>query len=304
MVVKASMLGEVLHKCPASGPGKSGTRVRRLLVVFAACCVSFGPFAAFAQTPGDGSTEDTVAADVDARAQRHWGSGMAYLDEGDYTRALEAFNKAYELSGRPRILLAIAVTHERRGDLLAAVAALDEYLRLSPEADNVDEITQLRAEHRAKYDDQVRRMQQAKEKEAAEAAPTVDATPTTDERTSAPLTPPPPARASQWGWTALGVGVSAGVAAAVSGLMATHKHNQLERGCGASLTCTSSETQSGRTMAWVSMALTGVSLVGFGAGIWLFVDETTPSDSDTPRGLHVGVNYRAAGLTSDVTWSF
>lgn len=295
------MLGEVLHKCPASGPGRSGLRVRRSLVVLAVWSASLGPFAAFAQTP-EGGTEGSVAADVDARAQRHWGSGMAYLDEGDYTRALEAFSKAYELSGRPRILLAIAVTHERRGDLLAAIAALDEYLQLSPDADNVEEITKLRAEHRSKYDEQVRRMQQAKENEEADGSRTVRPSSNSNELTAAPS--PPPSKQSQWKWTALGVGVSAGVGAAVSGLMAQHKYDQLEDGCGASSSCTSEETRSGRTMMWVSTALAGVAVVGLGAGVWLFVDEATPSDSHTPRGLHLGVNYRAAGLTSDVTWSF
>lgn len=298
------MLGEVLHIFPASGPGSSGSRVRRWLALIAVCGVSLTPFTASAQAPVEAATESAVAADVDARAQRHWGSGMAYLDEGDYARALEAFNKAYELSERPRILLAIAVTHERRGDLLAAIAALDEYLRLAPDAENVDEVTQLRSEHRAKYAEQVRRMQQAKEKEEeAQSSAAALSRSTSGPATPTPSPAPPPQR-SQWKWTALGVGVSAGVAAAVSGLMATHKDNQLERGCGASRSCTAEETRSGRTMMWVSTALAGVAVVGLGAGIWLFVDDTTPSDSAPPRGLHVGLNYRSAGLTSDLTWSF
>jgi hypothetical protein len=59
-------------------------------------------------------------------------------------------------------------------------------------------------------------------------------------------------------------------------------------------------------MAWVSTALTGVAVVGLGVGIWLVLDDSESAGSDSPpQGiLHVGLNYRSSGLTSDVTWSF
>src|SRR5690606_40885817 len=52
-------------------------------------------------------------------------------------------------------------------DLLAAVAALDEYLRLAPTAANAQELTQLRADLARKYEQQVRHMGDAKNQEAA-----------------------------------------------------------------------------------------------------------------------------------------
>src|SRR5438045_6655545 len=44
----------------------------------------------------------------DDLARRHFESGAAYLEESDYDNALKAFEKAYELSKRPEILLNIA----------------------------------------------------------------------------------------------------------------------------------------------------------------------------------------------------
>src|SRR5690606_12982059 len=103
------------------------------------------------QAPGNPRLQSSGGGEaaLDERAQRHWGSGMAYLDEDDYPKALEAFEKAFELTGRPRILLAIAVTHERRGDLGQAIATLDEYLRLAPTADNAASIRAHRDELQA-----------------------------------------------------------------------------------------------------------------------------------------------------------
>lgn len=259
----------------------------------------------------DSALTDTTGAvtDLDERAQRHWGSGMAYLDEGDYAKALEAFDKAYELSGRPRILLAIAVTHERRGDLQQAVATLDQYLRLAPTAANAGTITAHRDELQTEYNEQLRHIHDAKHDESKRTrgpdtpgALIVPAdeprAPVQDGRVHKP-------RTDVLKWSALGVGVASGVAATVSGVLAWQKSEELERGCGATRTCTHQETDPGRAMALVSTVLTGVAVVGLGVGIWLSLDD----EPATPRGsarshVQVGLAYRRSGLTSEVSWSF
>src|SRR5262245_60764110 len=71
----------------------------------------------------------------DELARRHFESGVAYLQEADYDNALKAFEKAFELSKRPEILINIATVHERRGDLKAAVTSLEKYLEVAPEGD-------------------------------------------------------------------------------------------------------------------------------------------------------------------------
>lgn len=270
---------------------------------------SASPSSEGASNPRLQSTGGGEAA-LDERAQRHWGSGMAYLDEDDYPKALEAFEKAYELSGRPRILLAIAVTHERRGDLGQAIATLDEYLRLAPGADNATSIRAHRDELQAQHDEQLQQISEAKRAEASAEPAAYPVSETTSDWSatttpSADQTPSAP-HSSNLRWTAFGVGVASGVAATVSGLLAWNKYGQLEDGCGASGLCSNAETQSAHTMAWVSTVLSGVAVVGLGIGIWLTLDE-----SDAPnvghanaQRVHVGLAYRPSGLSSEVSWSF
>jgi tetratricopeptide (TPR) repeat protein len=250
-------------------------------------------------------------AALDERAQRHWGSGMAYLDEDNYAKALEAFEKAYELSGRPRVLLAIAVTHERRGDLGQAIATLDEYLRLAPTADNAESIRAHRDELQAQHDEQLQRMSDAKKVEGtgADTGKTrvvpraVDGSSPSGEATHDPRVS---RRSDTLKWTAFGVGVASGVAATVSGLLALKKYEELDDGCGGAGFCTERDTQTGRTMAWVSTVLTGVAVAGLGVGVWLTLDEPDGPDPrrNAAQRVHVGLAYRPSGLTSEVSWSF
>jgi Tetratricopeptide repeat len=244
-------------------------------------------------------------AALDERAQRHWGSGMAYLDEGEFDKALEAFQKAYELSGRPRILLGIAVTHEQRGDLQQAVKTLDQYLRLAPTAKNAAAITTHRDELLARYQEQLRLMHEAKRDES-KPAPTGSADPvvTHTEGTRSPPAPhpTPTERSPVLKWSALGVGVASGVAATVSGVLAWQTSKDLEETCGSTRSCSQKETEPGRTMALVSTVLTGVAVLGLGVGVWLSLgDEDHPSTDDQ---LKVGLHYRPSGLTSEVSWRF
>lgn len=303
------MMGERLHRYPASGPKHSASPW--LVALHLALCTLLPARNAGADDDASAETQGAPAADsdLDERAQRHWGSGMAYLEENNYDKALEAFQKAYELSGRPRILVAIAVAHERRGDLAAAIAALDEYLRLAPTATNAEEISKLRADLDRKHQQQLREMRDAKRQEQTQP-------PASDRAASAPGTvghagpvESPPVEAhhsnrSALKWSALGVGVAAGVAATVSGLLAAQEYDELKAGCGSTQSCIPRETQTGSTMAWVSTALTGVAALGLGVGIWLVLDEPAPSVSPNSGGVTWGIHGGATGVASDVRWSF
>lgn len=273
-----------------------------------------------ASTPASGSTPETShapldtptsgEADLDERAQRHWGSGMAYLDEDNYAKALEAFEKAFELSGRPRILLAIAVTHERRGDLAQAIATLDEYLRLAPNAENAASIRSHRGELQAQHDEQLQRMSDARKDEAA-APSRVEAgtVPAVARDSTAPPGAPVDGESSRGSdtlmWTAYGVGVASGVAAAASGIMAMKEYQGLQDQCGVGH-CSERETRTGRTMAWVSTVLTGVAVVGVGVGVWLTLDapDAVAAERQASEQVRIGLAYRPSGLTSEVSWSF
>ena len=90
-----------------------------------------GPLLALALATGPAMAQDSP----DELARRHFESGVAYLQESDYDNALKAFEKAYELSKRPEILLNIATVYERRSDLKNAVTALEQYLEVAPQGD-------------------------------------------------------------------------------------------------------------------------------------------------------------------------
>lgn len=314
------MTGESLRNVASMTPGAAHRKAHGKQLLHRAMLASvLGVFAAL--TPGEATAQEAPTsdhaplenkapgdADLDERAQRHWGSGMAYLEEGDYSKALEAFDKAFQLSGRARILLAIAVTHERRGDLGQAMATLDEYLRLAPDADNSEAIRAHRDELQAQHDEQVQRMNDAQREEATVVG-TVEsdsASNTQPDSNVGHAAPRNDARGSDaLRWTAFGVGVASGVAATVSGVLAWKKHDELEGSCGATGFCSERQTQPARTMAWVSTVLTGVAVAGLGVGIWLTLDPPrTEAEPHAAQRLYVGLGCRPAGLTSEVSWSF
>ena len=87
-----------------------------------------------------GSATAHAQSTSDDLARRHFDSGVAYLEERDYDNALKAFQKAYDLSKRPEILLNVATVHERQSDLPSAVAALQGYLEAAPQGEHVETV--------------------------------------------------------------------------------------------------------------------------------------------------------------------
>lgn len=105
------------------------------------------------------------------------------FEESDYDNALKAFQKAYELSKRPEILLNIATVHERQGALPSAVAALKGYLEASPQGEHVETV-KLRIQNLEK------RLQEQDKAKAAESGPAPAAAPPPPAASAAPAAPP------------------------------------------------------------------------------------------------------------------
>ncbi len=85
-------------------------------------------------------------ADDDSRARTLWQRGNQLFNEGKYRRALAAFEKSYELSERPRILVAIANTLELLGRYEQALATLKKY---EPHADGAADLATMRERMRS-----------------------------------------------------------------------------------------------------------------------------------------------------------
>lgn len=92
-------------------------------------CVALGlllivPGAASAQ---DGSEDAALDPDED-RARRHFDSGAAYYESGDYEDALREWQRAYELSGRPALLYNLYLAYQGLADLDNALVHLERFL--------------------------------------------------------------------------------------------------------------------------------------------------------------------------------
>jgi tetratricopeptide (TPR) repeat protein len=240
----------------------------------------------------------------DDLARRHFDSGVAYLEESDYDNALKAFQKAYELSKRPEILLNIATVHERQSDLPGAVTALKAYLAAAPEGEHVETV-KLRIQNLEK-----RLQDQDKAKTDAAVPPRPVEPPSASP--PAPATAPGPAPATAPhakaepnrlpAFISLGVGGVLAGASLATGLVAKAKYDDAKQSCGHA--CTDSELSSSRTFAITSTVLTGAAVLGVGLGVALLL--TSKSDDDelsrgAPR-FDVALGPKAAAASA--AWSF
>lgn len=268
-----------------------GSRLRRRSAlhagVLATLITSASPWA------GAQSTSDELA-------RRHFESGVAYLEESDYDSAITAFQKSYELSKRPEILLNLATVHERKSDFASAIAALRAYLEAAPEGEHVTIV-----------ESRIRNLEKRQQEAApAEVMPPPAAPP-----------PPPPAVAREEpapqpsprphpphaepnrlpAFISLGVGGLMGGAALATGIVAQTKYDDAKSTC--SPACRDEELSSSRTFALTSTVLTGAAVLGVGLGVVLLL--MTPEENDVARGAprwDVAVSPDAAAATAG--WSF
>jgi hypothetical protein len=276
----------------------SGRRLRRpgtnLAAVALACVVSLLSSQGHAQ-----STSDDLA-------RRHFESGVAYLEESDYDNSLKAFEKAYELSKRPEILLNIATVHERKSDLPGAITALKSYLSAAPQGEHAETV-KLR----------IQNLEKRVQEQSASAAPPAgaDTAPppppppngaATKPPAPAPVAPPRKAEPNRLpAFIALGVGGVLAGGSLVTGLVAKSKYDDAKSSCGGSPNgCSDAQLSSSRTFAITSTVLSGAAVLGVGLGVALLL--TTESDGDAvgsgkPR-FDVALGPRAAAASA--AWSF
>ena len=230
----------------------------------------------------------------DDLARKHFESGAAYLEESDYDNALQAFQKSYDLSKRPEILLNIATVQERRTDLPAAVAALKQFLSVAPANDEHIDATKLRIQNLEK-----------RIAEAASSAPgPASPVPATPPAVAAAPVPPPaaePHHSRLPAYVVLGVGGAALGGAIVTGVLAKGKYDDAKGSC--SPACSDADLSSSRSLALTSTILTGVAVVGAGVGITLLlISGAQPAQvSYLPR---LDLRALPGAARAQATWSF
>ncbi len=252
-------------------------------------------------------------ASPDELARRHFESGEAYLAESDYDHALEAFEKAYDLSKRPELLINIATVHERLGNLPAAIAALRGYLEHAPEG-----------EHRATVELRIANLEKRLPAQTDAGAPDAAATqppPVPPPGVAVTQATPPPATAvpppnddsgdsNVAALVVLAIGGVAAGGAVLTGVLASGEYDDARSSCSPG--CTDSQLSTGRSMALTSTVLTGVAIVGVAVGATMLLTGGSGDGSADRAGRFRGVTAiprvdlaigpRAAG--ADATWSF
>ncbi|MDF3064572.1 MAG: hypothetical protein K0R38_173 [Polyangiaceae bacterium] len=247
-----------------------------------------------------GSPQAHAQSTSDDLARRHFESGVAYLEESDYDSAITAFQKAYDLSRRPEILLNLATVHERKSDLVSAIAALRAYSDAEPEGEHVTTV-------RLRIQNLEKRLQE-RSPAPAEATPVPPPAAPASVEPAVSAAPPPPALRPQPNrmpaFISLGVGGLMGAGALATGIIAKAKYDDAEETCGP--TCRDDQLSSSRTFALTSTVLTGAAVLGVGLGVVLLLttpDEESESEvaSLVPR-WDVAVTSRAASGRAE--WRF
>jgi tetratricopeptide (TPR) repeat protein len=78
-----------------------------------------------------------ASAAVSAQARASFARGMEAYDQGHFRAAIEHFKEADRLAPSPRLSFNVALAYERMDDVPNALAAYRDFLRRSPEAENV-----------------------------------------------------------------------------------------------------------------------------------------------------------------------
>lgn len=237
----------------------------------------------------------------DELARRHFESGVAYLQEADYENALKAFEKSYELSKRPDLLLNIATVHERKGDFKAGVASLKKFLEVAPE-------TEQRATVEARIANLEKRIQEgatAPPKEGDGATPGKDP-PTTPQAVPGPDKKPADEKSNVPAFVLLGIGGVTAAGAVLTGVLAKGEYDDAKDQC--SPRCTDDDVSAGKTLALTSTILTGVAVVSASIGAVLYFT-SKPATSEKaaripPRRFDVGFGVAPGGAAAQASFRF
>ncbi len=246
---------------------------------------------AHAQTDAPATTE---REDDDRRARVHFESGRQYFDEGEYERAVEEFSRAYELSGRPALLMNVASGLERLGRYREAADRMQAYY---DQAEDTVPTRDVLARRIANLRERAASAEAAAREPSDAPAPSssLDASGAPAPTSSPdPSSGPPPVEAGveRGRGRLLGAGISFGVAGAglvafgVLGGLALAERNAIEGGCGATRSCSSREVSRLDGLALGADLGLAVAAAGVVAGVLVLV-WMAPEDRDEARAVVV-----------------
>jgi tetratricopeptide (TPR) repeat protein len=230
----------------------------------------------------------------DERGRTHFEAGRSYYEQARYDDAAREFQEAFQLSGRAALLLNLSQSYERGLHFDQAIAELQHYLQMVPDAP--DRKTLEERIHR--LEDLRTRLQtqpQAAGGQAMAPQPAPGVAPAAGQPAAAEAAGPAAAeqpshersRLALPGWVLVGSGGAVLIGSLVTGLMADSKHSALSRDCNSSAGCTQSDIDSGKTLSVVSTVLMFVGVVAAGVGATLLVLDAGDHPQEKPAaGAH------------------
>lgn len=232
--------------------------MRRLVAnVVVSSLLCSAPALTFAQEPAEPAEP---VNQEEEEFKRYTAEAAQAYETGDYAKAVELFEKAYEIRPVSNILYNIARIHEEAGNIDGAIAYYDRFVV----APGVEQNARKDAVDRLKT---LREVQAVKEGEPREETDVVVVEETPPPPEPEP-TPPQPNTAATLGWVFVGVGGASLVTSGIFGLLAQGNFNDFEN--ATSLEERRSAANAGRTQAVIadSLLVTGI-VTGIVGGVVL-----------------------------------
>ena len=219
-------------------------------------------------------------------ARKVFEAGKQYYDTGYYEDALKSFRRAYDMCPKAALLKNIGATEERLGNLVAAIEAYEQYVKVAPTGDdreatsiligNLKKRVVLAPAASASASASASAVASAPPPPPPPPPPAASSAPEAAPSPPPPLPPPPPSRAPAY--VSFGVAGAAAIGAVITGLLAKSRYDSASSSC--SPRCPDSEVSGVKSMALVSTILSGVAVVGVGVGgVLLLTGKATPAPS-------------------------
>jgi tetratricopeptide (TPR) repeat protein len=259
--------------------------------VLAPCLLAQAPVEA-APVPEAASSEQAAEEQramqaMDAEARQHFQLGRTFYDSGRFQQAVEEFEAAYKLSGRPQLLYNVYVAQRDVGELQEAVDALRAYLDQVPDAPD-------RVNLKARLESLEAQAKRQAEQEALAAK--ASAQPVAEPKTRTEI------QRSKVPFIVAGAGGGMLLGSVITGVLAKGKADDLDESCGGS-TCPVSEqsnVDSTRTLAITTDVLWSVGAATAITGVVLWLTGAL----DTEREVPVSLNVTPNGISTTLSGRF
>jgi tetratricopeptide (TPR) repeat protein len=246
----------------------------------------------------------TVSRSEAARAHTVFLSGKQYLDESSYDKAIQYFRDAYAIDCTVHgILRAIASAYERKGDKIAAVEALELYLRRAPTAADRDVVERRIKNLREQID---REGPQPTPAGPSPPAPPPEPAPTIEPPTVAPPPMAKPAQAPSLApWIVGAVGGGTAVVGGVLAILGATDVSNASSKCSARVHCAADvadQGNRGRTLEQAAAVVLPSGVAVLATGILWRLLEGSPKDEKVPPAALVVGPHGYTGIAVDVTF--